>query len=498
MPLMEYLPLIVADPVTKEIRSDLFGAEVTIVEAGTDTPVTGLVEARSGAPLTNPVTVSATGYTPWMAIEDGPSRVDAVSGDFRTPIWSPVALESSAADSAASAAVSQVLAEEALELADVHPLIPGANVTFTATAEGTVISATGGGGGEGGITSVTVDSIEDAAPVIKEALKADTSADFKQTMGISEVSVGWAGDAAPASEALRKTGTTAQTIAPKVTFTQAPVLPAESLPLDTVVGAEGRFNAVESRRKVIVLNAQGDDLPDDWRPGDVVLYLTPTTDGGGGTEEPPPVDTTVLRRRFLADIADNTPLTLAGGTGDTTLDAISATVPNVQVVNGVPGVHVIGSGAITWRDSSTLPPLGAFSFDIGLRLLAAPSASAIFLQLKSACSLSLNTSGQVTVLGPDASTAAPSSVGGPAGAASTALAVDAGVYRIKGWRSATTAGTVAQFVIYKPDGTVHWGPVNRDIGVGDATEFIRGKAAPVTGEWIISSERLDDSGSELV
>lgn len=153
MALTEYLPMVVADPVTKIIRTDLFGTKVTVVLPGTTTPVTGIIEAASGAPLANPITVSSTGFTPWFKINDGPTRVDIVSGDFRTPVWSPTGLEASATAAAASAAASAEGVEDILELADVVDLIPGTNITMTPTPQGVVIASTGGGGGEGGPAS---------------------------------------------------------------------------------------------------------------------------------------------------------------------------------------------------------------------------------------------------------------------------------------------------------------------------------------------------------
>jgi hypothetical protein len=117
MALVEYLPMPVADPTTGEVREDLFGAKVTLVETGTNTPLTGLMEKGSGVPVANPVTVSPIGYTPWLVKEDGPARIDAVSGSFRTPLWSPSGYEAYMVEAKQDSAAARAAAETARDAA---------------------------------------------------------------------------------------------------------------------------------------------------------------------------------------------------------------------------------------------------------------------------------------------------------------------------------------------------------------------------------------------
>lgn len=244
MALTEYLPMVVADPVTKIIRTDLFGTKVTVVLPGTNTPVTGIVEAASGAPLANPITVSSTGFTPWFKINNGPTRVDIVSGDFRTPVWSPSGLEASATAAATSAADTAQGVAEIIELADVVDLIPGANITMTPTPAGVVIASAGTGDGGGDFSgSVTVSQISDRSASGETVLKG-TAAQGLAALGggKSNVTVAGAltGDAAPVTTTV--TLSTPQTITGKKTFGVAPAVPDGSFTIGAVVGLQAALN----------------------------------------------------------------------------------------------------------------------------------------------------------------------------------------------------------------------------------------------------------------
>lgn len=255
-----------------------------------------------------------------------------------------------------------------------------------------------------------------------------------------------------------------------------------------------------AQKGFVVVENRGDPIP-PGNAGNLAVYKNAT----GGTD-PDPEPTTLLRRRFLTDVADNTPLTLAGGTGDTPLTAISSSSLMVQVIDGKPRAHIVGSSALTYRDNSAgltpagdLPLLDAFTFALVLRVLTYPPSGSTptFMQLTGACALTLNSSGGVTVMNGDGTAAATSAGGSIIGDASPALALDAD-YTIKGWRAA--GSTIAQFAIYDDAGTRVWGPsgpVNRDVGTGAGLAWIRGKTGPVGGEWAITDEELDDTGVEL-
>lgn len=374
------------------------------------------------------------------------------------------------------------------------------------TADEALALAEAGGGGGGGTGASTVDGITDATATGRNLLKAASAAAARTVIGAgtSDLTLGTGATQAAAGDAVvRLTG--AQTVQGQKTFQSAPVVPAESFPVAATAGLRSELDTLTARAGFVVLANQGDDpIAAGGRPGDVVFYVTATPDGGGDPE--PPADTTSLRRRFLTGVADGATHTLAGGTGDTVLTAQSGTQA-VQVVGGIPRVHVVGSSAITWRDNPStatpagdLPALGVFSVDVLLRIAAYPASSTAFMTGTGAFQLSIGTTGGITVL-TSAGTAAPSSVGGSAGSASAALALDTD-YHVKIWRPATTTNTLSQFAVYAADNTTMvWPttgtPANRDIGVANMTAWIRGKTGAVAGEWLIGQERLDDVGVAL-
>ena len=121
MALVRYLP---ASAVSQQAGQELAlapGATVTIVAEGGTTPL-ALVDGN-GLTIANPLTVTSLGFVPGFFIEDGPDIIEAWSGDFRSPLWSPtgqtnraIAAEASASASAGSAADSAQAAIDAANL----------------------------------------------------------------------------------------------------------------------------------------------------------------------------------------------------------------------------------------------------------------------------------------------------------------------------------------------------------------------------------------------
>lgn len=109
---VHFLPMLVVDPTTGLPLPEVRGEQVTIVAEGTDTPLT-LTEDKAGTiPIANPVTVTGQGFTPAFWVQEDVTRAEAVSAIYRSPLWSPTALESAAiaAQAAAQTAAANVTA----------------------------------------------------------------------------------------------------------------------------------------------------------------------------------------------------------------------------------------------------------------------------------------------------------------------------------------------------------------------------------------------------
>lgn len=250
---VDYFSESVKDPKSDQLRTDLFGAKMTVVYHGTNTPIPGptILEGVSGAPLGNPITVTSIGRTPWFKINDGPDLVDIISGDYRTTIWSPSGTRAFAAEAKASAAASADRAEAVELLADVVDLIPGTGITMTPTPAGVVIASSGtGGGGDGGggfTGSVTVSQISDRSATGETVLKG-TAAQGRGALGAgtSDVTVNGATTGAAAPVATTVTLGGAQTITGPKTFALAPTVPDNSFTVAKVVGLQAALNNAAS------------------------------------------------------------------------------------------------------------------------------------------------------------------------------------------------------------------------------------------------------------
>lgn len=312
---VDYFSTSVTDPKTDQLRTDLFGAKMTVVYHGTNTPVPNLLEGVSRAPLANPITVTSIGRTPWMVIEDGPDLVDIISGDYRTTIWSPSGTRAYAATAATAAAEAVAGVDEILQLADVVDLVAGANITLTPTDAGVVIASTGGGGGGGFTGTVTVSQISDRSATGETVLKG-TPAQGRGALeaGQSNVKVSGAftGDAAPLATTV--TLGTAQTITGAKTFTAAPVVPDGSFTVAKVVGLEAALNNVSSSGPVTYATAASDSAYTIVKTGGVWPGGSATAWPRGATYTNPTARTTRTDLHFTLMAGDATPPTgLLGG-----------------------------------------------------------------------------------------------------------------------------------------------------------------------------------------
>lgn len=157
---VHYPAMLVTDPHTGMPLTAVRGEQGTVVERGTDTPVPLTEDAEGNIALPNPLTVSPEGFTPPFYVQVGLTRVDFVSGTWRTPLWSPQGLEAAAAtaaqaaqDAADAAALAAQAAQAAADLVDAPA--DAALAVILADAESAAHQAVvaiaqqfGGGGGD--------------------------------------------------------------------------------------------------------------------------------------------------------------------------------------------------------------------------------------------------------------------------------------------------------------------------------------------------------------
>lgn len=444
---------------------------VTSTTTGATLPTYGTDEADT---TERSVVTNARGY--YSAFRSTESRVLLSFGDVALTLLSLEAMDAASAASALaeSAELARLAAQDAAGAAAQSASAATAVVTqLDATVQSKIDAATFTATQVEGLPQLVTDTVA-ATPVPAAQVEGlDTAvADVIATNGVPAANVSGLADV--------------------VTTQTAPLAgEVDALQVETA-GLRTDVNTALASKGFVVVDAKGDPIP-AGSAGKLVLYRNATV------VEPPPAPT-YYRYLNLSGIPDGTPLSTATlGPGGTPLDAVSTPSPTVEVdpTDG-PRVYIpTGTTAYTWRWTVNVA-LGVFTFDLPIEPLATPTKANTILVIGGVLSVSLNTSNGITILN-SAGAAAPSSVGGSAGAASPAMTANIGEYHLKGTRASTAAGTLTKFRLYDPSGAQVWSTdgVNRDVGVATGTTIIMGRAGDAGGEYAIGDVRVHNVGTEL-